>query len=945
MRWSVLPLLLVSVWVCAQAQVYPRIEVGTHTATVRRIAVDAAERFLFSVSEDKTLRFWDLRSGRLLKTLRPPIGDGDEGKLYAVASSPDGTVVAVGGFTGPDGSEMAVYVFDRETGAIRKTISGFPNAIGHLEYSKDGRYLAVALLGPHGIRIYKADDYSEVARDREYGGDSYWVEFDKSGRLVTASYDGFVRLYSPDFRLLYKKKTPGGQKPSSARFSPAAELIAVGHSDSMAIDVLSADDLAFMYNPQTTPPGGISISRVLWSQDGRTLCGAGREGTRVAKPVLCWSEAGKGKLSTFPVASDTIMDIRALHDGGIAFCAGDGSVGVLGRSGILQWRATRDLLDYHEIDSLRVSSDGNNVEVKLSQFNSTVSTQPKINFSVADERLEVDSASNISTEGPTISGLAIECWEDCERPKLDGRYLPLEESEISRSLAISADKGSFVLGTDWYIRKFDRRGTMVWSVPVPDSARGVNITAGGRFAIAALEDGTVRWYTFDKGKEVMALFVDRGLQRWVAWSPEGFFTFKGSGDSLIGYQINHGPGQPGEFVKVDQLREVFYRADLIDQILKPEGAAKVLDARNQVGDISQVLSHGLPPEIELVSASRSEAADNYMLQFRVKDLGGGRGRIVYRIDGVEIEGRAVEIAGIGGDTINRYIPVGSGAHTLTVAAYSSNGKVLGQPKTVQLTGRQLPQGSKTALYVIAAGITHYSDHSLWEGVKFAAADADLVAEKFKEQEGKGLYTTVTTVPLEDSRATIKGIQDAITQASKKVQAGDTFVLYLAGHGIAVEGEYYFIPWEAEYENRPALLSKSLNRETIQALLKTIPTNKSVLILDTCNAGAFVEGRDAASEKAAIEKVATMSGRAVLAASNSDAMAMDGYHGHGVFTFALLQGLGAADSDAQGQILITRLAEYVQRTVPEITQETWHYRQTPLSETIGDPFPIAHKATH
>ena len=329
----------------------------------------------------------------------------------------------------------------------------------------------------------------------------------------------------------------------------------------------------------------------------------------------------------------------------------------------------------------------------------------------------------------------------------------------------------------------------------------------------------------------------------------------------------------------------------------------------------------------------------------MKDLGGGRGRMVYRIDGVEIEGRAVDIAGTADDTNTRYIPVGGGLHTLTVAAYSKNGKILGQPRTVQLTGLQPAKGTKASLYVIAAGITHYSDNSLSEGVKFASADAGLVADKFKQQEGKGLYQRVTAVPLEDSRATVKGIQDAIAQAAEKVQLGDTFVLYLAGHGMAVEGEYYFIPWEAEYTNQADLLKKSLNREAIQDLLKKIKTNKSVLILDTCNSGAFVEGRDAASEKAAIEKVATMSGRAVLAASNSDQMAMDGYKGHGVFTFALLEGLEAADSDPQGKILITRLAEFVQAHVPAMTDEKWHYRQLPLSKMEGEPFPIAQKAAN
>ena len=77
-----------------------RIESGMHQAVIKRIAVDKDERFLVTASEDKTARVWDLKSGALLTTLRPPISDdANEGKLYAVALSPDGATVAVGGWT------------------------------------------------------------------------------------------------------------------------------------------------------------------------------------------------------------------------------------------------------------------------------------------------------------------------------------------------------------------------------------------------------------------------------------------------------------------------------------------------------------------------------------------------------------------------------------------------------------------------------------------------------------------------------------------------------------------------------------------------------------------------------------------------------------------------------------------------------------------------------
>src|SRR5918992_6105898 len=79
-----------------------RIETGRHISTIWRIGVDAASRYLVTASGDKTVRVWDLPSGRLARVLYPPISPGNEGKLYAVAISPDGQSIAAGGWTGYD---------------------------------------------------------------------------------------------------------------------------------------------------------------------------------------------------------------------------------------------------------------------------------------------------------------------------------------------------------------------------------------------------------------------------------------------------------------------------------------------------------------------------------------------------------------------------------------------------------------------------------------------------------------------------------------------------------------------------------------------------------------------------------------------------------------------------------------------------------------------------
>jgi WD40 repeat protein len=73
-----------------------------HAATIYGMAMDAGERILVTASSDKTARVWSLATGGLLRVLRPPIGDDNEGKLHAVAVSPDGGLAATGGWTGWD---------------------------------------------------------------------------------------------------------------------------------------------------------------------------------------------------------------------------------------------------------------------------------------------------------------------------------------------------------------------------------------------------------------------------------------------------------------------------------------------------------------------------------------------------------------------------------------------------------------------------------------------------------------------------------------------------------------------------------------------------------------------------------------------------------------------------------------------------------------------------
>ena len=94
-----------------------KIETGFHAAIVNKISLTRKGQ-LISVSDDKTARLWTSIT-EPSKALRVPIGQQNEGALYAVAASPTKDIAVVGGSTGISWDNAGtVYSIDLNTGEI-----------------------------------------------------------------------------------------------------------------------------------------------------------------------------------------------------------------------------------------------------------------------------------------------------------------------------------------------------------------------------------------------------------------------------------------------------------------------------------------------------------------------------------------------------------------------------------------------------------------------------------------------------------------------------------------------------------------------------------------------------------------------------------------------------------------------------------------------------------
>ncbi len=928
-----------------------RIETGMHTAMITRISTDAENRYLVTGSNDKTVRVWEIATGKLLKILRPPIGEGDEGKIYSVAISPDGQTVACGGWTGYEWDRSnCIYLFDFETGRLAGRITGHPSVIAHLAFSRNGRYLAASLAGKDGIRVYQIGRaYGRInsklaAEDKDYGDYSYGIDFEPNGRLAATSYDGYVRLYDRAFKLIAKKKAPGGNRPFSVSFAPDGNEIAVGFNDSTRVDILSGQDLAHRFSPIAPEGAGEYIGSVVWSLDGRFVYAGGTLTDKSSNRIIRkWSDGGRGSYFDLAAAQDTIVSIVPLKSGGIAFGGGAPALGIFDRDGDKTlYREPANAVYRGVGENFLLAADGAAV-----QFGYEEGGKSSARFSISSRLLQTEPGRDGILSSPVTSAdrMNIADWVYNSSPKLNGKPLELKQYERSRSLSIAPDRNAFLLGADWHIRLFDREGNQKWEVPVPGTAWGVNISGNGKVAAAALGDGTIRWYRLRDGKELLALFSHKDKKRWVIWTPKGYYDASPGAEELIGWHVNNGAEQAADFFPASRFRSTYYRPTVISKVLETADEDEALRLANQEAGRRQQeasVEKILPPMVRIVSPTHGTEVSRaeVIVSFTVRSPSGEP------VTGVKalVDGRPVAtergLKLVGKDSETRDLRVTVPERDAEISIIAENRYAASEPATVQVRWRGEVKREEfqvlPKLYVLSIGVSDYKDKDL--ALKFAAKDAKDFAEAMLRQKGK-LYRDVAVKILTDAGAIRDEIMDGLDWITKETTSKDVAMVFLAGHGVNDSaGIYYYLPSNADTERlRRTGVAFSDIKNTLASL-----AGKTILFVDTCHSGNVMGTRRGVADINAVvnELSSAENGAVVFASSTGRQYSLeDPAWGNGAFTKAVVEGVGGkADYQGKGRITINMLDLYISERVKELTGG----KQTPTTtkpQTIPD-FPIA-----
>jgi hypothetical protein len=440
--------------------------------------------------------------------------------------------------------------------------------------------------------------------------------------------------------------------------------------------------------------------------------------------------------------------------------------------------------------------------------------------------------------------------------------------------------------------------------------------------------GAVRIFDMKSGREQVRFYV-AGDGEWIALTPEGYFNSSSEAvEQLLRVRIN------GAITGIGQYRERFFRPDIVQMAMNGQALPK---------SMVTLADAAVPPRIDNLRAGPVSPDGKVELNFAVQDAGGGVGGLRLYNNGSAILELAPSEVGTGPQKLG--LRLKAGENRLELVAFGRDGSASSQAASLDISWNGTSK-QPTTLHVLAIGIEEFRNPVL--NLSFAAEDAEVLAETIR-RGAIGVYdrvdVKVMTTPAETTRA-------AILEAFKQYESispDDAFVFFVASHG-SVEGavledrEFILYTSNVGLLSSEALRQEAITQAEIKSFISNVPANRKLILLDTCHAGAIGDSLAARTrgveEAGAIKSLSRVTGTTILAASMAQQQAIEGYNGHGLFTWTLLQALsGKAAIAGSDKVSNWNITSYVGRVVPELAKERFGREQFPTVNDAGRQFDL------
>ncbi|MEJ7807626.1 MAG: caspase family protein, partial [Telluria sp.] len=499
-----------------------------------------------------------------------------------------------------------------------------------------------------------------------------------------------------------------------------------------------------------------------------------------------------------------------------------------------------------------------------------------------------------------------------------------------------------VLGTQWSLMAVDDKGKHLWEHDLPAPVYQVSVSADDRWVVAAVGDGSIRWYALAQGAAALTAFLHNNGEDWVLWRPDGYYASSPKGDDYFGWLTNRGDSVAPNFVRAVQVERELYRPDLLAQVLK-RGAAPPTT-------LSATLHQLSVPQVTIESVQPGTAPGTLNVQFSAQAAGQAIRELGVYVDGIPVL-RSAERAVKAGEAfgLKRTLTVPARSPSAVVRVEAETARSIGLDQTSPLAQPPLLRAVTGRLWLVVAGVDEFDSapecRTIRPCVPLRALpntvnDVHALAEQLGHQQGRAFSSiNATVLSSRSGNAATKRNLLAALRTLEQAQPDDTVIVFLASHGFAADAssEYFFIPKDGtqrdlllvagdEVKGRlpegaaPSLVSGS----ELAAMLRRV-AGRRILLLDTCHSGA-ADGR---SDPHALSKRSAAAQVAVLAASRGDEKSWESLDArHGAFTLALLEALHKSAGAGAASLTLRKVFDYSR---PRVADNARRIRERKIDE--------------
>ena len=815
---------------------------------------------------------------------------GHSGAVNSVCYSPDGKYLA----SASGVNDHTIKLWELATGRVVKTLTGHTGGINSVTYSLDGAYLASGSADDGTVKIWEVGTWNCVKTLEASEGRALCYSPDGAYLAGSSASDGTVKIWEVrTWNCVKTLKASGGK---ALCYSPdGAYLASASADDGNTIELWELESGKCI---KTLEGHEGHLTSVRFSPDGKYVASASYDDT-----IKIWEISTGMNIKTL---TGHISDVKCLA-----------------------YSPNGEYIASGSAEKYKYTANGSvDGTIKL---------------------WEVGTGECIKT----LSGHTGSIYSICYSP--DGAYLASGSSdgtiklwEVESGKCVKTFDGdgdwehavSFSPNGKYLANGSDDKTIKLWEVESgkciktltghTERIRSVCYSPNGNRITSVSYDQTIKFWDASTGALLATTFNLKEGEEWLTYTPEGFFAGSEWATKNLVHIVD---GM--KTVGIDQMYDSLYRPDLVSAKLSGEDISPYAQKVN----FASLVQTGAAPVVTFLSPEGAIKDRDVTIEFAIQNTGGGIGEVNLSLNGKNIR-LAENVASKSGEPVHfsHTITLQNGQNTVELYAKNEAGKVesLHVSKTLNWQGNV----KKPNLYIFTVAINKYRDRRLQ--LKYAVPDAEFILKGFSSQK-KSLYQNIFTHHLFDDNVTRDGLKSSFEKLGDEVQADDVFVFYIAGHGITYDedGDYYYLPSNFRFTSSEAIQQQGISKNDLTRYLSLIKAGKTLMLMDTCNAGSFLGNNTRGlSEQTAIDRLTRSTGHATIVASSDDQVAMEGYEGHGIFTYILVEGLrGKADTDGDGFITLQELSTYTEEEVPRRSYEKWGYEQTPMRNLRRQDFPI------